>query len=59
MSDNNLRVQPLIEILADENRLASALAARVATAASAALAARGRFALQMDGTFTLEERRGG
>lgn len=49
MSDNNLRVQPLIEILADENRLASALAARVATAASAALAARGRFALAIPG----------
>ncbi len=49
VSDNNLRVQPLIEILADENRLASALAARVATAASSALAARGRFALAIPG----------
>ena len=49
MSDNNLRVQPPIEILADENRLASALAARVESAAGAALAARGRFALAIPG----------
>lgn len=49
MSDNNLRVQPPIEILADENRLASALAARIASAADAALAARGRFALAIPG----------
>ena len=49
MSDNNLRVQPPIEILADENRLASALAARVVSAAAAAVAARGRFALAIPG----------
>ncbi len=49
VSDNNLRVQPPIEILADEKRLASALAARVAAAAAAALAARGRFALAIPG----------
>lgn len=49
MSDNNLRVQPPIEILADENRLASALAARVVSAAAEALAARGRFALAIPG----------
>ncbi len=49
VSDNNLRVQPPIEILADENRLASALAARVVSAAAAAVAARGRFALAIPG----------
>jgi 6-phosphogluconolactonase len=49
VSDNNLRVQPPIEILADENQLASDLAARVASAAAAALAARGRFALAIPG----------
>ena len=49
VSDNILRVQPPIDILADENRLASALAARVASAAAAALAAHGRFALAIPG----------
>ena len=47
--DNSLRVQPPMEILADENRLASALAARVVSAAAAAVAARGRFALAIPG----------
>ncbi|MGD9613196.1 MAG: 6-phosphogluconolactonase [Kiritimatiellia bacterium] len=42
-------MQPPIEILTDENRLASALAARVASAAATAVAARGRFVLAIPG----------
>ena len=43
------RVQPEIEILADETALANVLAARIVSAAAAALAARGRFALAIPG----------
>ena len=43
------RVQPEIEILADETALANVLAARIVSAAAAAIAARGRFALAIPG----------
>ena len=43
------RVQPEIEILADETALANVLAARIVSDATAALAARGRFALAIPG----------
>ena len=43
------RVQPEIEILADETALANVLAARIVSAAAAALAARGAFHLALPG----------
>ena len=49
MSDNNPHMEPAIEIFADGNELADALATRVAAGAAAALAARGRFALAIPG----------
>ena len=49
MSDTNPHMKAVPEIFADENALASALAARVAARAAEAVAARGRFALAIPG----------